>query len=91
MYVTSEQRVDTSNSRQQRDKKDTLEILEYFQLPQRNLFSDDDLLRSIATGIIADDAVNANSAKTVGDLILNSMTGKQFPITYFEKRMMQLP
>ena len=47
--------------------------------------------RSIATGIIADDAVNADSAKSVGDLILNSMTGKQFPITYFKERILQLP
>ena len=42
--------------------------------------------RSIATGIFADDAVNADSVKSVGDLILNSMTGKTVSNYIFRRK-----
>jgi hypothetical protein len=67
-YETSEQHIDTTKhkdtteARKQRDHKHTQEIVEY--LRNRN---PDSSLCNIITGVVADDNVNADNAKDVGD------------------------
>ncbi|KAK3713979.1 hypothetical protein QZH41_005649 [Actinostola sp. cb2023] len=73
-YHTSEQHKDTTPARKERDHKDTNKIIGY--LSQRNPFSSDSTLRSIATGIIADEGVNCDKSKEEGEKILRSMIGK---------------
>ena len=53
-----------SNARQVRDVKDTLELLGYLQ--ERNPFSSDQTLRSIAHGIVAEASVNVDRSKKCG-------------------------
>ena len=73
-YNTGEQNQDMTNARQVRDWKDTLTVLQYLQ--ERNPFSTDPSLRSIATGVHARSTVNVDTALAVGDAILKSMDGK---------------
>jgi hypothetical protein len=74
-YHTSEQHTDTTPSRQERDATDTRKLVDY--LTERNPFSSEDSsLRSIASGVTAESAVNVDRAKEVGDKILASMDGQ---------------
>lgn len=73
-YNTSEQHKDVTKSRQAKDMTDTCELLEF--LETRNPFSDNKSLRNIATGVNADDRVNSDDARDVGDKILTSMVDK---------------
>ena len=72
-YNTGEQNKDMTAARQARDWKDTLTVLQY--LRERNPFSSDPSLRSIATGMHVHPSVNVDKAVAVGDLILTSMHG----------------
>lgn len=65
-YHTSEQHEDTTQARQERDHKDTNELIMSY-LSQRNPFSSDPSLRSITTGVVASEDVNAEKAKEVGE------------------------
>lgn len=71
---TSEQHKEATKARQERDHRDAQEIITFLSL--RNPFSADPSLRSITTGIVAEDNVNADKAKEVGEKILSSLTGK---------------
>lgn len=71
---TSEQHKEATKARQERDHKDAHEIVTFLSL--RNPFGADKSLRSITTGIVAEDNVNADKAKEVGEKILSSLTGK---------------
>lgn len=82
-YHTSEQHKDTTHARQERDYKDTIELVTY--LAQRNPFSLDPSLRSITTGVVASEDVNAEKAKEVGEKILSSMVGKNINEYSFRK------
>ena len=73
-YQTSEQHKDLTKSRQQRDFKDLQTVTTY--LNARSPFSADPSLRNIASGVVADDNVNADTAREIGLKILVSMTGK---------------
>lgn len=84
MYHTSDQHKDTTKARQERDYKDTNELVAY--LSQRNPFSADPLLRSITTGVVAAEDVNADKAKKVGEKILSSMIGKNIHDHSFRKK-----
>ena len=64
----------TTKARQQRDYKDTDELITF--LSQRNPFNHDPSLRSITSGVVAEDDVNANKAKEVGMKTLSLMVGK---------------
>ncbi|KAG1663714.1 ERO1-like protein beta [Nymphon striatum] len=82
-YNTSEQHKDVTKSRQEKDMTDTCQLLEF--LEPRNPFSDNKSLRNIATGVNADDRVNADNARDVGDKILTSMVDKHVLEYTFKK------
>ena len=84
MYHTSDQHKDTTKARQERDYKDTNELVTY--LSQRNPFSADPSLRSITTGVVAGEDVNADKAKEVGEKVLCSMLGKNIHDHSFRKK-----
>ena len=86
-YNTGEQNKDMTKARQVRDWKDTLTVLQYLQ--ERNPFSTDPSLRSIATGVHAHSTVNVDTALEVGDVILKSMDGKT-PAEYAFKKKNQV-
>jgi len=72
---TSEQHKEATKARQERDHKGVHEIVTFLSL--RNPFSADPSLRSITTGIVAEDNVNVGiKAKEVGEEIPSSLTGK---------------
>lgn len=80
MYHTSDQHKDTTKARQERDYKDTKE------LSQRNPFCVDPSLRSITTGVVAGEDVNAGKAKEVGEKVLCPMLGKNIHDHSFRKK-----
>ena len=82
-YTTSEQHKDMSDSRIKRDMKDTKTILEF--IGARDPFSEDFTLRSIVTGVTADNRVNVDEAKEVGENILKTMTHKNTEEYTFKK------
>ena len=69
-----------------RDLHDQQEIIEYLNLPQRNPFLTDVSLRSIATGAVASEGVNADNAKEVCETILNSMKGQSVSNFTFRRK-----
>ena len=86
-YNTGEWNKDMTKARQVHDWKDTLTVLQYLQ--ERNPFSTDPSLRSIATGVHAHSTVNVDTALEVGDVILKSMDGKS-PAEYAFKKKNQV-
>ncbi len=60
-YNTGEQNQDMTKSRQARDWKDTLTVLQYLQ--ERNPFSNDPSLHNIATGVHAHSTVSIMPGK----------------------------
>ena len=71
-YETSDQHIDMSKSRQERDLVDTDKILNF--LVSKNPFDSDEVkLRSIASGVTASKSVNVDNAKDIGMNIVNSM------------------
>ena len=67
-YQTSEQHEDATEARKLCDYNDTLDLIDYL--------SQDQALRCIATGVLADEEVNVDKCKEVGDKVLCSMVGK---------------
>ena len=65
-YNTGEKNKNMTKTRQARDWKDTLTILQYLQ--EQNPFSTDPSLLSIATGVHAHPTVNVDKAVVVGDM-----------------------
>ena len=70
-YNTSDQHKEATRARQERDSKDTEELLKFLQI--RNPFTDDRCLRSISTGVTADNEVIVDKANEIGSQILESM------------------
>ena len=90
-YSTSEQHnstggqhKDASKAMMERDYADTLKILDYLSL--RSPFSTDKSLRNIATGGIAEESVNCDKAKEVGEKIIQIMRGKKVDEFSFQKK-----
>ena len=69
--ATSGQHAESSLSRQRRDDKDMRSLLNF--LLSGNPFACNETLRSISTGVTADQTVNSDRAKEVGHTILESM------------------
>ena len=69
-YNTSDQHKVATRARQERDSKDT-ELLKFVQ--SRNPFIDDRCLRTISTGVTADNEVKVDKANEIGSQILESM------------------
>ena len=63
--------VESSHSRRERDEKDKTKILEF--LLDRNPFQETHSLRNIESGLTADNQVNVDSAKIVGQKVLDTM------------------
>jgi hypothetical protein len=62
-YFTSDQHKEATHTRKERDRKDTLSILEY--LCDRNPFSSDVSLRNFETGVVAESGVNVDKAENI--------------------------
>ena len=60
-YNTSDKHKEATRARQERDSKETEELLKFLQ--SRNPFTDDRCLRSISTGVKADNEVNVDKGK----------------------------
>ena len=71
-------------TQQRQDKSVINELVTY--LSQRNPFSADPSLRSITTGVVAGEDVNADKAKEVGEKVLCSMLGKTIHDHSFQKK-----
>lgn len=82
-FTTSEQHKDSSETRQEKDHKDTLTVINY--VSSRNPFCADMGLRSIATGQAADSSVNADQAVEIGQRILQGMTDQSAADVTFKK------
>ncbi|KAK3750311.1 hypothetical protein QZH41_001771 [Actinostola sp. cb2023] len=68
----------------QRDHSDLQKIVGFFT--QRDPFCADPSLRNIATGVVAEDGVNCEKAKEVGDSIIKKMAGKYVDEHSFQKK-----
>ena len=84
-YITSEQHIDNTKARQQRDIKDTNGILAF--LIQYNPFSSDPSLHSIVSGVAAGERVDVYRAKDVGKKIIGSLIGKSVHDTTFKRKL----
>ena len=71
-YSTGEETKDISESRKNRDMKDTKTLLN--ALAEQNKFTAQKGLRNIMNGVHANDTVNVDDAKDIGQGILASMT-----------------
>ena len=83
-YMTSEQHKYISEARQTKDMKDTQEIITF--LSTRSPFHEYSTLCNIATGVTADESVDVDCAKQVGDKILNNMMGKSVAQHSFKRK-----
>ena len=83
-YSTSEQNVDISECRQNRDMKDTQTLLN--ALAEQNPFTAQPGLRNIMNGVHANYIVNVADSRDIGQGILASMTGKFVPEFAFKQR-----
>jgi len=81
-YITSEQHKESSNARQQRDRKDTETINEY--LSDRNPFGIE-VLKSISSGVVAG-VSNADEAKQIGMKVVGKMKGQNVKDLTFRKK-----
>ena len=81
---TGEQNADMGASRVKRDWKDTNTVMEFFR--DRNPFENIDTLCNIANGVHASAAVNADSAKEVGEAIITKMTGARISDHSFKRK-----
>ena len=73
-YMTSEQHKDLSEARQTKDMTDSQELITF--LSTINPFSEHPVLCNIASGVTADESVNVDCARDIGEKILNNMIGK---------------
>ncbi|CAG2245843.1 unnamed protein product [Mytilus edulis] len=83
-YKTSDQHIENSKTRMERDNKDSNLLTEF--LTERNPFTNDKTLRNIETGMVADSDANADEAKTVGDKIIESIAGNLVSEISFKKK-----
>jgi len=84
-FNSGEQNKDMFKSRQERDMKDTFTIHTF--LKARNPFSlNNHSLKNIDNGVIAGATVNADTAKDVGQKILQSMIGQSTSTYSFKKK-----
>ncbi|PIK60573.1 hypothetical protein BSL78_02509 [Apostichopus japonicus] len=82
-YETSDQHKDTSAARQARDVSDTLQLIIY--LTERSPFAEKESLFNIANGMTAQEGVNVERSREVGEKILSSMVGKSVEAFKFRK------
>ena len=73
-FTISEQHKDLSKLRQDQDTKDIALVVSYFE--DKNPFVNGKHLMNIADGVIAASNVNLDQAKSIGEMIMQSMMGK---------------
>ena len=85
-FTTSEQHKENNSTRMAKHSSDIKDLLQY--LTQRNPFSTDVpmSLRNISTGITAHASVNCDTAKHVGQKIIQSMTDQKVVEHTFRKK-----
>ena len=83
-YSTGEQNKDISESRKNCDMKDTQALLN--ALAEHNLFTAQQSLGNIMNGVHANNTVNVDDAKDIGQRILESMTEKYVTEFVFRRR-----
>ena len=89
-FETSDQHKDMTESRQARDVKDTIALISY--LRDRDPFTQNtDSLLSIATGMTAQEGVNAEKARYIGESIMTSMIGQSVDDFVFPKAAQAVP
>ena len=89
-FETSDQHKDMSESRQARDIKDTIALISY--LIDRDSFTQNtDSLLSIATDMTAQEGVNAEKARYIGESIMTSMIGQSVDDFVFRKAAQAVP
>ena len=79
-YITSEQHKDIVGFKNQEGQETYQDNLEFMEA--RDPFSEDSTQRSIVTSVIADNRVNVDKAKAVGQNILKTMTHKTLKNTH---------
>ena len=84
-FETSEQHKEASKACIDRDKKDTADVLA--TLAARNPFNPDNNLRNIMNGVTADENVNVDRAKEVGERISLSMEGRPVEGIHLEEKI----
>ncbi|VDI06569.1 Hypothetical predicted protein [Mytilus galloprovincialis] len=82
-YCTSDEHKEATRARKERDRVDTLAILEY--LTERNPFTNDVSLRNIETGVEAEPDVNVDKAESTGNKTLELMKGQKILNYSFKK------
>lgn len=83
-YETSEQHKEVRESRIERDNHDTSKLLCF--LAENTPFAEDPSLRNITSGVTADEKVNVDTARSVGQEIMDSMTGENVNTYTFKKK-----
>lgn len=84
-YSTSEQHKETSKSRQERDHKDMLVLVN--RIAERNPFDRNvDQLRSIETGMTAEKDVNVDRCNEIGSKVISSLSGNDATTFSFKKK-----
>ncbi|VDI49933.1 Hypothetical predicted protein [Mytilus galloprovincialis] len=79
----TDQHKEATRARKERDRVDTLAILEY--LTERNPFTNDVSLRNIETGVEAEPDVNVDKAESTGNKTLELMKGQKILNYSFKK------
>ena len=82
-YETSDQHKEMSKARQTRDVSDALKLIRY--LEERDPFTQNTSLLNIANGMTAQEGVNIEHSRDIGDKILESMVGKSVEDFTFQK------
>ena len=85
-YVSSEQHKELSKSRLSRDRTDTIKLLTFLETHDTFSADGDDVLCNIANGVTADDTVNADQARDVGNRILDGLDGQTIGNYSFKKK-----
>ena len=83
--TSSEQHKEAGFSRKNRDNKDLSTLISFFE--DRSPFVDSAPLRQIVTGEIADETVNVEQARAVGESILTEMEGQAVEAWKFKKSL----
>ena len=87
-YETSDQHKESTKSRQERDNKDLMTVVNF--LNERNPFIENSSLRNIETGVSATDEVNVQHACGIGQSIVDSMDGMDaFSISFKRNRQVK--
>ena len=84
-YETSDQHKNISKARQARDVNDTLHLISYMYLAQRDPLVENPSLFNFANGMTAQEGVNVDRSREIGEDILDFMVGASAECYVFRK------